>query len=457
MSEEITYDISNLSQTSVVHPTVDDYVFYDGDIDNIAKPWLKEPIFIPTILIYGLTFLVGIIGNGIVVFVILGDKKSRTVTTLFLVSLAIADLLFLGICVPCEMIRYFTTHSIMGEVLCKVSAFSEMLSAVASILNLVAMSLERYIVIVHPMRARSWFTFGHTIIIIVIVWFFSFLLSSPAIPIQGYDLTKWFKNDTRVIVLMCVDNVHDEGRIAYAWYQLCIMFIVPSFIMAFCYSVVVYVLWVSTRQLALMTRHQSSQSSDAESRQRLASTFQDSGKSTSLAGSVYSQRGVISTAAKEHSVAVQEARKQVIRMLITLVVIFLLCWGPKLILQVLIKYKAGYLYAKGAQYGKAFLYLLPYIQSCVNPIVYGFMSSNFRRGLRNACRSYICHNRRAYECFFHRGTRMSEYEMDTKTNGSTTHTMMTTQYSPARGVVKSSLLRRHDVIESETESSANQR
>lgn len=117
--------------------------FFYSDIENLRKPWIKEPHFIPTIVVYGLAFLVGIVGNLLVVFAVLADRKSRNVTTTFLVSLAIADLLFLLVCVPYVTSRYFISHWSVGRAFCKVAGFVEMLSAVSSIINLTSVSVER--------------------------------------------------------------------------------------------------------------------------------------------------------------------------------------------------------------------------------------------------------------------------------------------------------------------------
>ena len=122
----------------------DDYYFYyEGDISNLQKPWLQEPHFIPTVAVYGTAFLVGLIGNSLVIFAMLGDRKSRSVTASFMVSLAVADLLYLVVCVPFETSRYFIGHWGIGPFLCKLSGTVEMLSALASIMNLTAVSIER--------------------------------------------------------------------------------------------------------------------------------------------------------------------------------------------------------------------------------------------------------------------------------------------------------------------------
>lgn len=116
---------------------------YPGELDNLRKVWVREPHFIPTITVYGLTFLTGVIGNILVIFAVLGDHKGRSVTSTFMVSLAVADILFLTVCVPYETARYVIDHWTFGDFLCKFSGCVEMLSALASILNLSAVSVER--------------------------------------------------------------------------------------------------------------------------------------------------------------------------------------------------------------------------------------------------------------------------------------------------------------------------
>lgn len=117
--------------------------YYHGDLNKLRQPWLKESSFIPTVVIYGLAFLVGVVGNGLVVFAVTGDYKQRTNTTMFLVSLATSDILFLLVCVPYEITRYFIDHWQLGTFLCKFSGFIEMVTATLSVLNLTIVSIER--------------------------------------------------------------------------------------------------------------------------------------------------------------------------------------------------------------------------------------------------------------------------------------------------------------------------
>lgn len=87
----------------------------------------------------------GVVGNLLVVFALVGDKKARNATSAFLVSLAVADLVFLLVCIPYDTAAKMMGFWKGGKPLCKVSGFVEMLSATASILNLTAVSVERWV------------------------------------------------------------------------------------------------------------------------------------------------------------------------------------------------------------------------------------------------------------------------------------------------------------------------
>ncbi|XP_064606787.1 allatostatin-A receptor-like [Liolophura sinensis] len=351
--------------------------FYYSDIENLRKPWIKEPHFIPTIVVYGLAFLVGIVGNLLVVFAVLADRKSRNVTTTFLVSLAIADLLFLLVCVPYVTSRYFISHWSVGRAFCKVAGFVEMLSAVSSIINLTSVSVERYIVIVHPIQSRFLCTRGNTIKVLAFVWLLAIVASFPAAFVMDIEETLYHNNFTSVSVIFCGDvGIPEQDRLAFAIYQFIAMFAAPTIIMTFCYARVIYVLWISSKRLKEMT--------DPDGHGRLVPMNQpDYSYNRKVRSSVFRRMN------KEHSIEIREARKQVIKMLMTVIVVFLLCWGPKLILRILLKKKHEYLYFNAVFVARIVFDCLPYIQSCLNPIIYGFMSRNIRKSMRIACQTYV--------------------------------------------------------------------
>nr|KAG5691471.1 hypothetical protein BaRGS_026246 [Batillaria attramentaria] len=58
-------------------------------------------------------------------------------------GMAWADVLFLVVCVPHEIMSHVILHWGMATVSCKLSGFVEMMSALAAILNLILISIER--------------------------------------------------------------------------------------------------------------------------------------------------------------------------------------------------------------------------------------------------------------------------------------------------------------------------
>jgi len=122
-----------------------DYFFYVADLDAARLSWTDDRAFYPSTITYGLTFALGLIGNSLVLVALLGDRRSsaRNVTTMLMASLAVADLLFLVVCVPYYMANKLVLYWAAGVAMCKLAAFVEMLSALASVLNMTAVSLER--------------------------------------------------------------------------------------------------------------------------------------------------------------------------------------------------------------------------------------------------------------------------------------------------------------------------
>ena len=89
-------DDGNVSLTT----EVPDY--YDYDQDGQGSSLALD--LVPLTIFYILTFLLGLIGNVLVIFSILRYRRMRNVTNIFLTSLATADLLLVMLCVPIKVI-----------------------------------------------------------------------------------------------------------------------------------------------------------------------------------------------------------------------------------------------------------------------------------------------------------------------------------------------------------------
>ncbi|KAL4220745.1 hypothetical protein ACF0H5_021139 [Mactra antiquata] len=237
-----------------------------------------------------------------------------------------------------------------------------------------------------PMKSRRKCTVGYTRRLLIIVWTLSLFLSAPTLYVRDTQETTYYNNESSVTIVFCSDHgLKDYQRIHFAVYQFLIMFVIPTGLMLFCYAAVIYVLWISGRTLITLTsnnhscRHRSSFRSTIEGSPHNVST--ETRPCKHFVGRHQPSLKVVRD-------SILNGRKQVIKMLITVIVIFLVCWGPKLIFR-LIKYSDYGVYTEAHFNLQIALQCLPYIQSCLNPLIYGFMSKNFRRSVVTSCNKYV--------------------------------------------------------------------
>ena len=71
-------------------------------------------------------------------------KRHNINTGMFLASLSVAELLLLVVYLPLELSKDLLTQEFRGGAVCKIKEYIKMLTALASVINLAAVSLERY-------------------------------------------------------------------------------------------------------------------------------------------------------------------------------------------------------------------------------------------------------------------------------------------------------------------------
>lgn len=227
--------------------------FFMSHPEDMLDPWMTNKSFVPIVLTHAVTFLIGIVGNTIVIVTWAGSRPSRSPTCTFLVSLAVADLLLLAVYVPLATLEYFVITWDAGGAICKLSKYVEMLSGMASVLNLVAVSFERFFVIVFPMKARRFCTLNNCRRGLVVVWLLAFLLAAPVLVTTKIHPITYFNNDSSITAYYCWDS-NDSLAFTVAVYQLASMFGLPALFMSVCYACVIRELWSSTKTVTAMTR-----------------------------------------------------------------------------------------------------------------------------------------------------------------------------------------------------------
>ncbi|XP_044288765.1 type-1 angiotensin II receptor [Varanus komodoensis] len=136
-------------------------------------------IMVPTV--YTIIFIIGIFGNSLVVIVIYFYMKLKTVASVFLLNLALADLCFLVTLPLWAATTAMEYRWPFGNCLCKLTSAAATFNLYASVFLLTCLSIDRYLAIVHPMKARLRRTMFVARITCIIIWLMAALASLPVI------------------------------------------------------------------------------------------------------------------------------------------------------------------------------------------------------------------------------------------------------------------------------------
>lgn len=159
--------------------------FLEANLVEILGP-KRSPFFFPVTSVYLLIFLVGLSGNLLTCTVMARHKKMRNPTNLYLLSLALSDLLVLLFGMPLEIYELWQNYPFpFGEGGCYFKTFLLETVCFASILNVTALSVERYIAVLHPLKTRYLSTNQHVKRVISVVWVVSMVCAVPNTSLHG--------------------------------------------------------------------------------------------------------------------------------------------------------------------------------------------------------------------------------------------------------------------------------
>ncbi|MBN3311172.1 NPFF2 protein, partial [Amia calva] len=120
-----------------------DYFYPQYNTTYVGFYLHQPPVAAVFIISYLLIFLVCMVGNGVVCFIVLRSKHMRTVTNLFILNLAVSDLLVGIFCMPTTLLDNIITGWPFGSLVCKMSGMVQGISVSASVFTLVAIAVDR--------------------------------------------------------------------------------------------------------------------------------------------------------------------------------------------------------------------------------------------------------------------------------------------------------------------------
>ncbi|KAH7936092.1 gastrin-releasing peptide receptor [Rhipicephalus sanguineus] len=97
---------------------------------------------IPRPVVYGATLLLGLVCNLVIVYTVARLPRMRSISNLFLASLASAHLLIVLLCVSVKFGQLFSYTWTLGELGCKLLLYTQHVSMICSVLNLTFLNIE---------------------------------------------------------------------------------------------------------------------------------------------------------------------------------------------------------------------------------------------------------------------------------------------------------------------------
>ncbi|KAM6311630.1 B1 bradykinin receptor [Aegotheles albertisi] len=285
------------------------------------------PKYIDTICV------IGMLGNILVLFTYFLHKSPLKIAEIYLMNLAVADLIFLT-CLPfwAETIRNEFNWP-FGNFLCRSTSASISLNMYTSIYLLVAVSVDRYLTFVHTLNHRRIRSKTVAKVICLFTWFFGILLSVPTF------MFRTVKHFPLWNILACtLDFPSPSWVIAEGLVFNIVGFALPS-------AAIIFLNFSTIQSLQQKTRE---------------------------------RRALRMKSCKEHK------GTKATRLIFTVVLMFLLCWTPYhffVFLDMLYETEVikGCFWGELLNFGEQFGYTLATTNSCLNPVIYVFVGKYFRQ------------------------------------------------------------------------------
>ncbi|MEQ2187013.1 hypothetical protein GOODEAATRI_000163 [Goodea atripinnis] len=322
-----------------------------SNADQPAPPlnYYSIPLLTFITVACSLLFLVGVAGNVMTILVVSKYRDMRTTTNLYLCSMAVSDLLIF-LCMPLDLYRMWRYRPWrFGDALCKLFQFVSESCTYSTILNITALSVERYLAICFPLRAKALVTKRRVRALICVLWTVSLFSAGPVFVMVGVERDsmeppnlKFWMNETGILLdagdtreCRMTHYAVESGLMGAMVWLSSVFFFMPVFCLTVLYSLIGRRLWQRHRETNMSSR----------------------------------------VAHRDKS------NRQTIKMLVVVVLAFVLCWLPFHVgryLQFRSLDAPSPLLSVLSEYCSLVSVVLFYLSAAINPILYNTMSWKYR-------------------------------------------------------------------------------
>ncbi|KAJ2953055.1 hypothetical protein O0L34_g7446 [Tuta absoluta] len=308
----------------------DNDTYNNGTQDNCTGGNLPV-VYGVTQALYALVCVVGLLGNSLVIYVVLRFSKMQTVTNMYIVNLAIADECFL-IGIPFLIVTMSLRSWPFGAFMCKAYMISTGINQFTSSIFLCIMSADRYIAVCHPIAAPRLRTPLVSRVVSAAAWTASALVMTP---IFMYTTLIETENGLSCNIVW-PEREFNKGQTSFTLYSFALGFAAPLTLIFVFYCLVI--------------------------------------------------RKLKTVGPKNKSKEKKRSHRKVTKLVLTVIAVYVLCWLPYWAFQVTLIYSPP---TECASRITVTVFLVAacfsYSNSAMNPILYAFLSDNFKKSFLKAC------------------------------------------------------------------------
>jgi len=327
-------------EEAVSNQTVDEFLLAalgPQQMDNRA-------LLLLVTIFYAVVFVTGVVGNLSVCLVITRSRSLHSAMNYYLVSLAIADLTIILLGLPNELSIFWHQYpDTFGEEFCRLRSFLSEAASYANVLTIVSFSLERYLAICRPLYVFPLSDLRRAVIVSSLCWTIAMLASIPHLLFTKINFIPFPYPDgppapeSAFCAMLDIPEWYPVHEISFL-----VFFLLPVLLLTFLYVSMV----IAIRRAA----------------------------KTNLRKSVVRASGQR-----------RDTNQQIIRMLVSVVVLFFVSWAPFHF------QRLGYVYFREHEYFRTVNQYLFYLSGCfyflsstLNPVLYNLMSAKYREAYTRA-------------------------------------------------------------------------
>ncbi len=312
---------------------------YDDEEYKDEHAELKQSLNTMSLIVYSLAFVLGVLGNGVVIWVT-GFKMKKTVNTVWFLNLAVADFLFTAFLPLSVTYTAMNFHWPFGKFMCKLNSTLVFLNMFASVYILVVISVDRCVSVVWPVWAQNHRSVRKASCVSLGVWVLALILSIPyfifrdtAPSFVSEDIINCFSN-----FALSDDEKPSLDQIIFRFQSMSISrfvlgFVIPFTVIVSCYAVIIH------------------------------------------------------RVKRNRTLARQSGRA--VKIIAAIIIAFFLCWAPLHIMALIeMVNNTATTRSKTLDYvtvvGIPITTSLAFINSCLNPLLYVFMGQDFKDKVRKS-------------------------------------------------------------------------